>query len=95
MADALKGRSILIGAQQKTEGQRNSDQEELKNLEEGKTSFRNFFKSNKSKEDTKISLTAKIDATSEMSLDYLKLIKFLTILHGQLAIKMFKLHKVA
>jgi len=67
---------------------------ELGKLETGKTSFKNFFKSKNSKEDSKLSIKASIDVQASQIDDYRKLVNFITILHGQNAINRFKSDKV-
>ena len=55
-----------------------------------KTSFKNFFKSKNSKEDSKLKLTADMLAADHMIEDYRKLVQFLTVLLGVEVINKFK-----
>jgi len=55
-----------------------------------KTSFKNFFKSKNSKEDSKLKLTADVLAADHMIEDYRKLVQFLTVLLGVEVINKFK-----
>lgn len=67
-----------------------SDQAELDKLNAGKKSVKNFFKSKSSKENTIVNLQANIELANKDLEDYSKLINFLTIYHGQIAIPKFK-----
>ena len=55
--------------------------------------MKSIFKSNKSKENDILNLQAYIEVANKDIQDYKKLINFLTIYHGQVAIQKFKLEK--
>jgi hypothetical protein len=64
-------------------------------LTAGKTSIKNFFKSKSSKENDIVNLQAAIEVANKDIEDYSKLINFLTVYHGQVAIEKFKREKAA
>merc|ERR1712160_112428 len=70
------------------------NQSELDKLEMNKTSFKNFFKSKNSKDQSKLTLKADIEAANHTIEDYRKLVNFITIQHGHMTIDKFKGHKV-
>lgn len=94
MLDALLGRDAVMKQQVGTEQKRRDNQTELDKLETNKTSFKNFFKSKDSKEKSKLTLKADIEASNHMIDDYRKLIGFITIHHGLVVIDKFKKDKI-
>lgn len=94
MLDGLIGRENVMRQQIAAEQKRRDNQLELDKLEMGKTSFKNFFKSKDSKDNSKITLKAQIEAAAHSIEDYRKLTNFITILHGLVVIDKFKKTKV-
>jgi len=59
----------------------------------GKATMKSFFKSKSQKESNVLTLQASIEIADQEILDFKKLINFLTIYHGQVAIPKFKVAK--
>jgi len=95
MIDAIKGREAVMKKQIACENKRRDDQEELEKLSLGKTTLKSFFKSKSGKEQDILNLQARIEAANVDIEDYRRLINFVTIYHGQLAIEKFKKQKMA
>lgn len=93
MSDALQGREQVVKSQSATESKKRSDMQEVEKLSQGKTTLKSIFKSSKSKENDIVSLQAAIEVATKDIQDYRKLINFLTIYHGQVAIQKFKKEK--
>lgn len=91
---ALIGRETVMRSQMAMEQKRRDNQSELDKLEMNKTSFKNFFKSKNSKDQSKLTLKADIEAANHTIEDYRKLVNFITIQHGHMTIDKFKGHKV-
>ena len=94
MIDALKGRETVMKKQMAAESKRRDDQEELEKLSLGKTTLKSFFKSKSGKEADILALQAKIEGANVDIEEYRKLINFITIFHGQMAIDKFKKQKM-
>jgi len=60
----------------------------------GKTTLTTFWKSKSSKEKDILNLQAKIEQGNVDIENYRKLVNFITIYHGQMAIDKFKKHKI-
>ena len=88
------GRETVMRSQIALEQKKRENESELSKLETGKSSFKNFFKSKGSKEDSKMTIKATVDTQAQQIDDYRKLVNFITILHGQNAINRFKKDKV-
>lgn len=69
-----------------TESKKRTDQHELEKLSQGKKTIKSIFKSKSSKENDILNLQAVIEVANKDIEDYKKLINFLTIYHGQVAI---------
>lgn len=93
MIDAVKGREAVMKKQIALENKRRDDQEELEKLSLGKTTLKSFFKSKTGKEADILALQSKIEQANVDIEDYRRLINFITIYHGQLAIDKFKRQK--
>ncbi len=65
----------------------------MEKLSQGKTTLKNFFKSKSGKENEILNLQAAIEAANRDIEDYKKLVNFLTIYHGQIALPKFKKEK--
>lgn len=91
--EALAGREMVVKQQSATESKKRSDQAELEKLSQGKTTLKSFFKSKSSKENDILSLQNAIDTATKDVEDYKKLINFLTVYHGEIAIEKFKREK--
>lgn len=59
-------------------------------MSEGKTTMKSLFKSKSQKESNILNLKASLEIADQEIADFKKLIHFLTIYHGQLAIPKFK-----
>lgn len=95
MIDAIKGRENVMKKQINRESTRREDQTELENLSVGKATLKSFFKSKSGKEQDILKLQAKIEQANVDIEDYRKLVNFITIYHGRIAIERFKVHKMA
>jgi hypothetical protein len=93
MADAITGREQVVKMQSGCASKIRSDKEEMEKLQQGKTTLKSIFKSSKSKENEILTLQATIEVQNKDLLDYKKLIHWLTIYHGQVAINKFKKEK--
>ena len=91
--EALLGREQVVKQQSSAESKKRSDQQELEKLTQGKTTLKSVFKSKSSKENDILNLQAAIEVANKDIADYKKLINFLTIYHGQVAIQKFKKEK--
>ena len=67
---------------------------ELEKLSQGKSTLKSIFKSKSSKENDILNLQAAIEVANKDIEDYKKVINFLTIYHGQVAIPKFKKQKI-
>jgi hypothetical protein len=65
----------------------------MEKLQQGKTTLKSIFKSSKSKESDITALQSSIEIANKDIQDYKKLVHFLTIYHGQVAIQKFKREK--
>ena len=95
MIDAMKGRERVMKSQIACESKKRDDAAELEKLSLGKTTMKSFFKSKGGKEKDILNLQANLEQANVDIEDYRKLINFITIYHGQLAIDKFKTDKVA
>jgi len=93
MNDCIIGRENVMKAQLATESKKRSDQSELDKLSQGKKTMKSVFKSKSSKESSILSLQAAIEIEEQEIEDFKKLVTFLTIYHGQVAIPKFKQSK--
>ena len=84
--EALTGRENVVKQQSASESKKRSDQQELEKLSQGKTTLKSIFKSKSSKESEILNLQAAIEIANKDIEDYKKLIVFLTIYHGEVAI---------
>ena len=91
--EALSGRETVVKQQSATESKKRSDQQELEKLSQGKTTLKSLFKSKSSKETEILSLQATIEMCNKDIEDYKKLVSFLTVYHGEVAIQKFKKEK--
>ena len=94
MIDAMKGREKVMKMQIDAEGKRRENQGELEDLSLGKTTLTSFWKSKSSKDKDILNLQAKIEQGNVDIENYRKLVNFITIYHGQMAIDKFKKHKI-
>lgn len=69
------------------------NRKELEKLQGGKTTIKSLFKSKSQKESKALNLQADLEVMEAEIGDFEKLIKFLTIYHGQQAIPKFKVAK--
>lgn len=65
----------------------------MEKLSQGKTTLKSIFKSSSSKEKEIVNLQTAVEMANKDIQDYKKLINFLTIYHGQVAIQKFKKEK--
>ena len=94
MIDAMKGRERVMKKQIECEQKRRDNQTELEDLSFGKTTLKSFFKSKTGKEKDILNLQANIEQANVDIENYRKLINFITIYHGQMAIDKFKKNKI-
>lgn len=94
MIDALKGREVVMKKQIECEKRRRDDQSELESLSLGKTTLKSFFKSKSGKEQDILNLQARIEAANVDIEEYRRLVNFITIYHGSLAMNRFKNQKM-
>lgn len=94
MMDAMSGRDAVIQKQLKTEQKIRDKQKELDKMTLGKTTLKSFFKTKSGVEKDILNYQADIEAMNVDVEDYRKLINFVTIYHGQLAIDKFKKAKL-
>lgn len=95
MNEALQGREQVVKMLSATEAKKRNDQQELEKLNLGKKTLKSIFKSKSSKENDMLNLQANIEVANKDIEDYKKLINFLTIYHGQVAIQKFKKEKAS
>ena len=72
------------------EQNKRDNQTELEKLNMGKKTFKTIFKGKSSIENDKLLLQSKIEEGQKHIEDWKKLINFLTIYHGEIAIPLFK-----
>lgn len=94
MIDAMKGREKVMKQQIECEQKRRANQAELEDLSLGKTTLKSFFSSKSGKEKDILNLQAAIEQANVDIENYRKLINFITIYHGQMAIDRFKKNKI-
>lgn len=90
MYDALMGRENLIKQQASCDSKKRADILELDKLNAGKQTLKTFFKSSSKKDQDKVNLQNMIDYATKDIEEYKKLINFLTIYLGEVAIPKFK-----
>lgn len=90
MYEAINGREQVMKSQLATQQKRKTDETELNKLSEGKTTFKSLLKSKSQKESNILALKANLEIADQEIADFKKLINFLTIYHGQIAIPKFK-----
>jgi hypothetical protein len=93
MYDSLQGREGVMKAQLNTEQKKRDDAKELDKMQQKKTTLKSVFKSSNQKQSTMLNLQAGIEIADQEIADFKKLITFLTIYHGQIAIPKFKIAK--
>ena len=94
MIDALKGHSLVLKRQIATEDKRRENQEELEKLSLGKKTFKSFFMSKEGREKDILRLQGDIEQANVDIEDFRKLINFITVYLGALAIDKFQKDKV-
>ena len=92
--DAMDGRDAVVVNQQELEKKKKDKQTELEKMSLGKTTMKSFFKSKSTIEKDIISYQQDIEALTHEIEDYRKLINFITIYHGHMAIDKYKQNKV-
>lgn len=90
LQQAMAGRDAVVRKLADAESKKRSDIVEHEKLSQGKTTLKSLFKSKSGKETEIANLQNIIDATVRDIEDYKKLIDFLTVYHGQVAINKFK-----
>ena len=93
LQQAMAGRDAVVRKLADAESKTRSDIVEHEKLSQGKTTLKSLFKSKSGKESEIANLQNIIDATVKDIEDYKKLIDFLTVYHGQVAINKFKAEK--
>lgn len=90
----MNGREKTVIRQQKQEERKRDKQKELDKMSMGKTTLKSFFKSKSTIEKDILNYQADIEQINNDIEEYRKLINFITIYQGQLAIEKFKRIKV-
>lgn len=90
MLDCLQGRDVVKGHQISLEKKILSDAKDMEANKANKTTLTNFWKSKSSKESKAVQLQSNIEINAQEVEDFKKLVNFLTIYHGQIAIPGFK-----
>ena len=93
LKSALEGRENVVKMQSSTESKKRSDQQELDKLSQGKSTLKTFFKSKSSKESDILTLQSAIEQSIKDVEEFKKLVNFLTVYHGEIAIQKFKREK--
>jgi hypothetical protein len=93
MINAMKGREKVMKHQIMTEAKKRDEQTEVEKLSIGKKTLKTFFKSKSGKEKDILNLQASIEQAHTHIEDFRKLINFITIYLGNLAIDKFKRDK--
>jgi septal ring factor EnvC (AmiA/AmiB activator) len=83
---AISGRETVVKMLSATESKKRSDQSEAEKLQQGKTTLKSLFKSKSSKESEITNLQTQIEVANKDIEDFKKLINFLTVYHGEVAI---------
>jgi hypothetical protein len=91
--DAMNGREQLISQMTSLEGTKRSKQTELEKMTTGKTTLKSFFKSKTTIEKDIVIYHQEVENMTKEIEDYRKLINFVTIYHGNMAIELFKQNK--
>jgi hypothetical protein len=92
--DAMDGRDAVVVNQQELEKKKKDKQTELEKMSLGKTTMKSFFKSKSTIEKDIVAYQQDIEALTHEIEDYRKLINFITIYHGHMAIEKYKQNKV-
>lgn len=93
LKQAIEGREVVVKQWMSAESKKRSDQTELEKLNQGKTTLKSLFKSKNAKDTEIITLQGVIENTNRDIEEYKKLVNFLTIYHGEVAIQKFKQEK--
>jgi hypothetical protein len=91
--DAMSGRQNLLEAQSALVTKKTEKQQELEKMATGKTTLKSFFKSKTTIEKDIGLYTQEVENMTKEIEDYRKLINFVTIYHGNMAIELFKQNK--
>ena len=94
MIDAMQGRENVMKESINTEKKMKENKQTLEKLQLGKTTLKSFFKSKSSVEKDILNLQADVETAINDLEDYKKLINFITLFHGTMAIDKFKRTKV-
>jgi len=92
--DAMDGRDAVVVNQQELEKKKKDKQTELEKMSLGKTTMKSFFKSKSTIEKDIVAYQQDLEALTHDIEDYRKLINFITIYHGHMAIEKYKQNKV-
>lgn len=93
LKSSLEGRENVVRQQSSAESKKRSDQQELDKLSQGKATLKSFFKSKSSKESDILTLQSAIEQSIKDIEEYKKLVNFLTVYHGEVAVQKFKNEK--
>jgi len=94
MMDAMTGRETVMKHSIACDKKKRENTAELEKLQLGKTTMKSFFKSKSSVEKNMLNLQADIESATNDLEDYRKLINFITLWHGTVAIDNFKRNKI-
>lgn len=93
--DAMDGREKVVEQQQALESKKKDKQTELEKMSLGKTTMKSLFKSKSTIEKDIVVYQQEIEALTHEIEEYRKLINFITIYHGHMAIEKYKTNKVS
>ena len=91
--DCMNGRDQLVSMMTTLEGTKRSKQTELEKMTTGKTTLKSFFKTKSTIEKDIVIYHQEVEQMTKDIEDYRKLINFVTIYHGNMAIELFKQNK--
>lgn len=92
--DAMDGRDTVVTKQNELEAKKKEKQTELEKMSLGKTTMKSFFKSKSTIEKDIVAYQQEVERIAQEIEDYRKLINFITIYHGHMAIDKFKQNKI-
>jgi cell fate (sporulation/competence/biofilm development) regulator YlbF (YheA/YmcA/DUF963 family) len=86
----MDGREKVVADQNELDSKKKDKQVELDKMLLGKTTLKSFFKSKSTVETDKVAYARDIEEMTGELEEYRKLVNFITIYHGHMAIEKFK-----
>jgi len=86
----MDGREKVVAEQNELDSKKKDKQVELDKMLLGKTTLKSFFKSKSTVETDKVAYARDIESMTGELEEYRKLVNFITIYHGHMAIEKFK-----